>query len=120
MSNSSILGADRAPTFPAGRDSGALGPSDSSDSGSDVGSLVPEADSDREATGERASVAGDHIRDGADIAPDRITGGRDAGEQAENEEWTPENSAAPKEPDTLEELDFDDDPIEDPAPQARH
>lgn len=119
MATSSILGAERAPILPAGRDSGALGPSDSSDSGSDVGSLAPEADSDRQATGERASVSGERIREGNDISPDRITGARDAGEQAEDEDWTPESGATPKEADTLEELDFDDDPIEDPAPPAR-
>jgi hypothetical protein len=36
MARSSISGADRAPTQAPGRDVEALGPSDSSDSGSDV------------------------------------------------------------------------------------
>lgn len=118
MGNSSILGADRAPTYPAGRDSGALGPSDSSDSGSDMDRIAPEADTDRQATGERASVAADDTaREGADISPDRITGVRNAGEQAEDDEWLPEDRA-PREPDTTEELDFDDDPIEGADPQV--
>ena len=36
MAYSSILGADRAPVQPSGRDAELLGPSDSSDSGSDA------------------------------------------------------------------------------------
>ena len=36
MSHSSILGGDRAPQQAPGRDAETLGPSDSSDSGSDV------------------------------------------------------------------------------------
>jgi hypothetical protein len=36
MAHSSILGADRAPSQAQGRDLEALGPSDTSDSGSDV------------------------------------------------------------------------------------
>ena len=36
MSHSSILGGDRAPQQAPGRDADTLGPSDSSDSGSDV------------------------------------------------------------------------------------
>jgi len=36
MSNSSILGGEHAPHHPAGTDVDALGPSDTSDSGSDV------------------------------------------------------------------------------------
>jgi hypothetical protein len=86
MAQSSILGADRAPTQAPGRDSGVLGPSDSSDSGSDIQGEVepgidefgntrpaPESDSDAEGTGERASAAPlEHVREGGDIAPDRV------------------------------------------------
>ena len=99
MANSSILGPQEAPSLPPGHDIEALGPSDLSDTGSDVqGSLdlnetdqklsdlhsrphpedslrqeIQRADSDTSATGERASaVLDDDARDGADIAPDKI------------------------------------------------
>ena len=86
MARSSILGADPAPVIPAGRDVEALGPSDTSDSGSDVQGgpefddglrqEIQHADSDTGATGERASaVLSQDARDGGDIAPDRIIGG---------------------------------------------
>lgn len=61
---------------PAGRDSGALGPSDSSDTGSDtLGSPAARDDgaaSDRAGTGERGSAAGREQLEGADILPDRV------------------------------------------------
>jgi hypothetical protein len=61
---------------PSGRDSGALGPSDSSDSGSDiVGSPTARDDgtaSDSAGTGERGSAAGREQPAGADILPDRV------------------------------------------------
>jgi len=89
MATSSILGGDRAPLNPSGRDTDALGPSDSSDSGSDVqgergfdaldaGQIGGEradlrSDSDASGTGERGSAVNDtEIVEGADIAPDRI------------------------------------------------
>jgi len=91
MSNrSSILGGERVARRPIGKDVGALGPSDSSDSGSDVqgeramptdpdlpdelGALPVRGDSDSDSrgTGERASATGADAPDGADIAPDRI------------------------------------------------
>ena len=40
MAQSSILGADIAPMQPSGRSADMLGPSDSSDSGSDAHNLV--------------------------------------------------------------------------------
>ena len=57
-----------------------LGPSDSSDSGSDlvgapegVGDLELDGDSDRAGTGERMGAGpAEEVPDGADIAPDRI------------------------------------------------
>ncbi len=77
-----------------GRDTGALGPSDSSDSGSDVagakrhdfdrdteldnhaletGVEEAESDTDRAGTGERAAADGDeNLRPDEDIQPDRI------------------------------------------------
>jgi hypothetical protein len=90
MSNSSILGATPAPARAKGKDVDALGPSDSSDSGSDVqgeGVMATEADnpgelgalpvdggndSDAAGTGERASATGRAARDGADILPDQL------------------------------------------------
>ncbi|MBW8831751.1 MAG: hypothetical protein JF606_20495 [Burkholderiales bacterium] len=92
MATSSILGAERAPSQSEGRDVEALGPSDSSDSGSDVqgeldlaspsdldntlfGTVQPglESDSDSAGTGERgAALADEEARAGNDIFPDRI------------------------------------------------
>ena len=91
MGTSSILGANRAPSQATGRDTDALGPSDSSDSGSDIQNEPGlDAQSDREeilsaphtdhpgdtdagGTGERSSALPDErVRDGDDIFPDRI------------------------------------------------
>ena len=90
MATSSILGGQSAPRKAAGRDADALGPSDSSDSGSDVqgerpmptlpdspgelGAVPADTDSDTDAagTGERASATGEHVREAADILPDRV------------------------------------------------
>lgn len=107
MSRSSILGAERAPRQAAGRDSDALGPSDSSDSGSDVAGAteIDAADemdnigqgmhagrsgiSDASGTGERGSaLLGDEVAEGADILPDRIrryTGSATADESSVDE-----------------------------------
>ena len=58
MAYSSILGAEIAPTQPSGRDADLLGPSDSSDSGSDaLGTDEIHADSD--AVGHRRARLGD-------------------------------------------------------------
>jgi hypothetical protein len=73
MAYSSILGADRAPVQPSGRDAELLGPSDSSDSGSDaLGTDELHGDSDASGTGERGSVDAREDREGADILPDHI------------------------------------------------
>lgn len=73
MAYSSILGADEAPSQPSGRDAQALGPSDSSDSGSDaLGTPELHADSDAAGTGERGSVTPGEGREGGDILPDRV------------------------------------------------
>jgi hypothetical protein len=90
MANSSILGGATTARRPPGHDVDALGPSDTSDSGSDVQGERPMAtgadspdelggmpaagssDSDAQGTGERASADGDDGRDGADIGFDRI------------------------------------------------
>lgn len=75
MAYSSILGADKAPLHPSGRDSESLGPSDNTDSGSDtIGTFERHADSDAAGTGERGSVvARDDGHEGADILPDRVS-----------------------------------------------
>lgn len=90
MTNSSILGGARAVRRARGKDVDALGPSDSSDSGSDVqgegvmttgadqpdefGAMPVEGgtDSDARGTGERGSATGRDVPAGADITPDRI------------------------------------------------
>lgn len=90
MTNSSLLGGERAPAQANGRDAGSLGPSDSSDSGSDVqgeriNATTPDdestwgavpvdltSDSDSAGTGERASAVPGTTASDADILPDRI------------------------------------------------
>ena len=74
MAYSSILGADRAPPEPSGREAELLGPSDNSDSGSDtIGTGEAREDSvDSGKTGDRATVAGADLREGADILPDKV------------------------------------------------
>ena len=102
MSQSSILGGDRAPQQARGRDAETLGPSDTSDSGSDIqgatrlktdteegemGGATPvdiDSDSDSMGTGERAEAVPEGARDGADIAPDRIARSKDALDSAES------------------------------------
>lgn len=103
MPRSSLLGAERAPAIPAGRDVGSLGPSDSSDSGSDTMGIEDRgegdlglptdvalgkdlefpgehpgsrgSDSDAAGTGERASASNELGGiDGADIGLDRVIG----------------------------------------------
>ena len=78
MATSSILGGDTAPTWPRGSDVASLGPSDSTDSGSDArgGFDLDElsSDTDAEGTGERSSVDPHNVRSDADILPDHIEG----------------------------------------------
>jgi hypothetical protein len=89
MATSSILGGDHAPARPRGTGVDALGPSDTSDSGSDVlgdrnhaalpdegaeGAfpLAHDSDTDAAGTGERASADATAPRVDADILPDRV------------------------------------------------
>ena len=101
MATSPLLGGERAPTQAKGRDVEALGPSDSSDSGSDVQgeldlypdsdlenhlSITPGRDSDSDAggTGERgAALPESDVREGDDIAPDQI---RSLADEADDED----------------------------------
>jgi hypothetical protein len=76
MGTSSILGGQRVPNPSPGHDADALGPSDSSDSGSDIQgqrAVDPSGDSDAAGTGERSSALPDEgIEDASDILPDHI------------------------------------------------
>lgn len=88
MAESSILGGDAPAIVPPGHDIDSLGPSDSSDSGSDVQGervdagadpasegAVPayrHSDSDAAGTGERGAATGAD-GDSPDIRPDRLT-----------------------------------------------
>ncbi len=69
--------------LPPGTDIRSIGPSDSSDSGSDVVGLGHlDSSTDRFGTGERASVELDdeaELRPDADIEPDRVVEARNAG-----------------------------------------
>ena len=114
MAYSSILGADEAPAQPSGRDAELLGPSDSSDSGSDaLGTAELHADSDAAGTGERGSVTPGEGREGGDILPDRVVRAADAGatevrseDEAEQALATGENFPA-ADPDASEFTDLD-------------
>lgn len=85
------VGNDRS--LGKGHGTGALGPSDSSDSGSDVQGGAPghragpelgdpglESDSDAEGTGERGGVGLDSVQPGADIDTDHIESMPEEGE----------------------------------------
>ena len=76
-------GPARAARLSSGNDARSIGPSDSSDSGSDVAGLGNlDSTTDRFGTGERASVEIDdeaELRPDADIEPDRVVEARQAG-----------------------------------------
>jgi hypothetical protein len=120
MTNSSFLGGERAAKPAPGKDIDALGPSDSSDSGSDVqgefsvrgegdhadelGSLVVNTanDSDASGTGERASATGRDVPNGADIIPDHVVGSASevnpSADQARAQAQLDQLAAAPTDP----------------------
>ncbi len=90
MATSSILGGTQLPEEVSGKDTDALGPSDTSDSGSDAQGAYGEgemaSDSDGVGTGERAMAGAGRDRLDADILPDhieRLGQGEDGGEPAE-------------------------------------
>jgi hypothetical protein len=74
MAFSSILGGEVAPKEPSGREADLVGPSDLSDRGSDtIGTGEARDDTvDSGKTGDRGTVAGPDIEEGADIMPDRV------------------------------------------------
>ncbi len=103
MATSSIVGGARPPLEPTGTDIDSLGPSDTSDSGSDVRisrerTATPEdaegaipvahdSSSDAAGTGERASADASPSQTDADILPDSMT---EAGELADLDEGDPD------------------------------
>lgn len=90
MATSSILGADRAPSLPSGTDVESLGPSDSTDSGSDsVGAFGHDelaSDTDAAGTGERAAIEPMLDADSRDILPDHVERGPDDDESTSDDE----------------------------------
>jgi hypothetical protein len=104
MAYSSILGADKAPVHPSGRDAEALGPSDNSDSGSDAaGTFEAHADSDAVGTGERGAVTpGVEGREGADILPDQVVAASAEEQALDSGEGFPA-----RDPDAAEYTDLD-------------
>jgi len=116
VGHSSLLGPEHAPQEPAGRDNAALGPSDSSDSGSDRAGLPDQADSDAAGTGESRGVgAAGAAPEASDIGVDRVfTPGRrrrmksDAGQRLHDDEDSDLGfvDTAPA-PDPLEDEDVD-------------
>lgn len=104
MANSSILGGTPAPARVQGKDNDLLGPSDSSDSGSDVQGERPMAtqpdddamlggrpadlasDTDMSGTGEKAAATPDGNRDAGDILPDHVERLPDGGMEEESED----------------------------------
>ncbi len=122
MSRSNILGGERAPQHAKERSANSLGPSDTSDSGSDIqgatrlktdaeegelGGATPidfDSDSDSMGTGERGAAVPGGARDGADISPDRIARSKGALDSAESIVGTD---------DTIEALAADDSEDED-------
>ncbi|MBA3623931.1 MAG: hypothetical protein H0W48_05665 [Methylibium sp.] len=75
MATSSLLGIDRAPSIPRGRDAADLGPSDTSDSGSDVAGL---GDLDEGDPGLPADVAAEPDRQHSDTVADAFSPGADS------------------------------------------
>jgi hypothetical protein len=73
------LAIDERPV-PKGHDTGSLGPSDSSDSGSDVvGTPGIESDTDRYGTGELATARKSPVQSGRDVDTDRVVDAEEAG-----------------------------------------
>ena len=124
MAQSSILGGERPPQRHDGESDGLLGPSDTSDSGSDVqgatrlktdteegqlGGATPvavDSDSDSMGTGERKSAVPEGVHDGADIAPDRIAGSKevlDSARSIEDDDDSVESLAVDEDSDDDEE-----------------
>lgn len=61
------------------RTSPKIGPSDSSDTASELPENFPDTDSDRQNTGERADIENRRDRAGDDVEPDKVVPEREAG-----------------------------------------
>lgn len=126
MATSSILGGDYPPMEPKGTDVDSLGPSDTSDSGSDVRTsrertAIPEdaaegaipiahdSSTDAEGTGDRASADAPPPEPDADILPDRIGIVPD---RAADVAASADNADAGR-PDQLADADIEEDETED-------
>lgn len=117
MAQSSIRGGSAAPARQRGTSTEMLGPSDSSDSGSDSqvtrprrrrgedrGIFETESDTDAEGTGERAAADGDDVPDAADISPDRVVrvspdapDALDGGDRIDLEDFSVDDADSPDE-----------------------
>lgn len=94
------------PTLKPAHEPAVRGPSDSSDSGSDLAGAAgrPHADSDAGGTGERAGAGNDSARDAADIRPDQVIGDDEAAAGADGNEdpgavlTLPQDDAGAKDP----------------------
>ena len=115
MATSSILGGRRLPEQISGKSTGALGPSDNSDSGSDsqgaYGGDELYSDSDAEGTGERTSAGSGLDQSSADILPDHIEGSEDesASDSTESEERDDTREVESLAADDTDDLDDADD-----------
>ncbi len=125
MATSSLLGADRAPSLPSGTDVQSLGPSDSTDSGSDsVGAFSHDelaSDTDAAGTGERAAIEPaldadsrdilpDHVQAAPDGNPDERSDGDDGVETAGKDELAELAALAGEDDEAGGNRDMDDDP----------
>lgn len=90
MAKDSLLGAEKAPQVAPGRDTAALGPSDSSDSGSDMMG-IPEGQDTTPGV-----MTDPPLRAGADIGVDRVFSPFDAEDEAASEgmDWNEERTEA--------------------------
>lgn len=103
MADSTLTRTGESAPKTAGGDTRTLGPSDSSDSGSDVagGMSAQELDNDSDATGtgERGLAgASDDPREGADIAPDAILDDEDLVADGDEDDLLPDDDAAADDP----------------------
>ncbi|HEV8313663.1 MAG TPA: hypothetical protein VGQ23_11390 [Burkholderiaceae bacterium] len=144
MAKSSLVGVDRAPAIPKGRDIDAKGPSDSSDSGSDIQgeldlgadevglprdlalTIEHSGDTDAAGTGERgAAMLDEPAREGADIGVDRITKAPDDGDaelpfdELDLEALSEFASSGPEDDDEEDEEDEEDEDGEDDKAAAQ-
>lgn len=112
MATSNLLQTGEAPIdLGIGRDNAALGPSDTSDSGSDVPASYAGRDTDSQGTGDRASVdpIADEAPEADDLDTDTVVGEEEAG--LAHTEPDPARNGGPSDDvesgDVLDDLDED-------------